>query len=299
MRLKRWTIGFIAFFAALLIGFVVANTWNKPGPTLAEPDINDSPKIVVNDPTFEEPKAPADDFIAEFRDLPNFEDIKYIKPPGKLIELLDDGIYRRSEVVAKNGESWMVLIDNGGELSVYPRKAKVKKLSSVSWPGEERDAKLSFDHSGKPFFAIKNLNTVKKGPVTTLFHLKRWAENEDGSPDFVEISDGFRREFTIGARTYILRTSRGITMDHTKVAVLLLESEGTTQILKQIRHFGGDRDIFGSLLWVGDMDGDGKLDLYFDEFNEKGYTATELHLSTQAEPGKLVGLAADFGMAGC
>jgi len=305
--MNRWAIGSIAFFAALLIGFVVVDLWNQPGPTFGEPDINGIPAIVVKDQTSEKSIAPADNFIAEFRDLSNFEDIKYIKPPGKLIEFLDDGIYRRSEVVAKNGENWMVLIDNGGELSFYPRKAKVKKLSSVSWPGEERDAKLSFDHWGKPFFAIKNLNAVKKGPVTTLFHLKRSAENEDGSPDFVEISDGFRREYTLGNETYILRTSYGLTSDGTKTAVLLLESGGKIQLLKQIRYvtpdrerpFEGERNIIGNLLWVGDMDGDGKLDLYLDEFNEKGFTYTELHISSQAADGNLVGFAADFGMAGC
>lgn len=305
--MKRWAIGSIAFFAALLIGFLIADIWNQPGPALGAPDSNGIPAIVVKDQTFEKPNASADDFIAEFRDLPNFEDIKYIKPPGKLIELLDDGIYRRSEVVAKNGESWMVLLDNGGELSFYQRKANVRKLNSVSWPGEERDARLFFDHSGKPIIALKNIKAIEKGPVTTVFHLKRWAEYEDGSPDFVEISDGFRREYTLGNETYILRTSYGLTNDGTKAAVLLLESGDKIQILKQIyyvrpdreRPLTGERNIFGSLLWVGDMDSDGKLDLYFDEFNEKGFTYTELHLSSQATEGRLVGIAADFGMAGC
>lgn len=305
--MKRWAIGSIAFFAALLVGFVVADSWNQPGPTLGEPDLNGVPVVVVSGHSPETPAAPVDEFVPEFLDLPNFEDIKYKEPTGRMIDILDDGIFRRSEIVAKDGERWMVLTENGGELSFISRTAKVRQLRSVSWPGEERDAKLSFDHSGKPFFAIKNLNAVKKGPVTTLFHLKRWAEKEGGSSDFVEISDGFRREYTLGNETYILRTSYGLTSDGTKAAVLVLESGGKIQILKQIQYvtpdrkrpYEGERNIIGSLLWVGDMDGDGELDLYFDEFNEKGFTYTELHISSQAADGKLVGFAADFGMAGC
>ena len=73
-----------------------------------------------------------------------------------------------------------------------------------------------------------------------------------------------------------------------------------SQVIKQTYHVPSDeRDIVGSLLWAGDLDGDGKLDLYFDEFNEKGFTATELHLSSLAKSGELVKLAASFGMAGC
>lgn len=291
--MKRWAIGSIAFFVTFAVGVLLG--W--PFVTERSPQHSEKLRSI---PTQTVVSAPfTDDFIPEFTNLPNFEDLKYTKPTGKLIELLDDGIYRRSEVGAKNGESWMVLIENKGELTFYPRKAKVRQLKTVSWPGEERDARLSFNVFGTKIIALKDIKAVKPGPVTTLFHLKRWAESEDGSPDSVEISDGFRREYTLGSNDFVLRTSRGLTSDDTKVAVLILESNGTIQIIKQIRHFGGDRDIFGDLLWVGDMDGDGKLDLYFDEFNEKGFSYTELHLSSQADQGKLVGLAADFGMAGC
>jgi hypothetical protein len=291
--MKRRVIGSIAFFATFAVGVLLG--WplvTERSPQHSE-ELHQIPTQTVVSAPF------TDDFIPEFTNLPNFEDLKYTKPTGKLIELLDDGIYRRSEIRAKNGESWMVLTENGGELSFYPRKAKVRQLKTVTWPGDERDAKLSFNVLGTPIIAVGNIEAIKPGPVTTLFHQKRWAENEDGSPDSVEISDGFRREYTLGSNDFVLRTSRGLTSDGTKVAVLILESNGTIQIIKQIRHFGGDRDIFGDLLWVGDMDGDGKLDLYFDEFNEKGFSYTELHLSSQATQGKLVGFAADFGMAGC
>lgn len=291
--MKRWAIGSITFFAAFLIGVLVVwplmkgETPNRDDlvtPNSTEPDLTRTEK---------------NEFVPEFTGLPNFQDIEYKKPPGRLIEILDDGIYRRSDVVAKNGELWTVLSENKDSFSLFSVRAKVKRLNSISWPGDERDAKLSFDIPGRQIFAVSGLSTIGQGPVLTLHNRKRWAEKENGEPDFVEISDGFRREFSIGDQTYILRTSRGTTKDHTKVAVLVLELNGTTQILKQIHHFGGDRDIFGSLLWVGDIDNDSKLDLYFDEFNEKGFTATELRLSTLAEPGKLVGFAADFGMAGC
>lgn len=59
--MKRWAIGSIAFFSALLIGFVVADMWNQPGPTFGEPDSNGVPAIVVNNPL----EVPVPDIPAE------------------------------------------------------------------------------------------------------------------------------------------------------------------------------------------------------------------------------------------
>ena len=85
------------------------------------------------------------------------------------------------------------------------------------------------------------------------------------------------------------------------MALLVLDSEGKSQIIKRIPHVPShDRDIIGSLRWAGDLDDDGILDFYISEFNEKGYTLTELFLSTHArEDGALVGLAGSFAAAGC
>ncbi len=298
--MKRWIFWSIA--SVLTFGFGCAIVFAIS--FLSTPITQERPLPLVEK---ESTVTKVDDFVPEFPDLPNFDDIEYKKPPGKLIEILQDGIYRRSDVVARNGEEWLVLSGQGDKLSFASRRAQVRNLSTNSWPGDELDAKLSFNVRGKPIIAVRDLAGLKPGKIETLFHKKLHAEYSNGYPDYEEISDGFRREFVLGQRRYVLRTSDGLTKNGTKIAVLILETNDKVQVLKQIYqadptheiYGSGDRNIFGSLLWVGDMDGDGHLDLYFDEFNEKGFTYTELHLSTLSKSGKLVGLAADFGMAGC
>jgi len=168
-------------------------------------------------------------------------------------------------------------------------------LKTNSWPGDELDAKLSFNVTGEPQLAFRNISGLKPGKMVTLFR------SHGDSNDFsLQMADTFNVNFTLGNEYYTLRTSKGLTKDGTKVAVLVLESNDITQVIKQIYHSDrDDKDIIGNLLWAGDMDGDGKLDLYFDEFNEKGGTLTELHLSSQAESDDLVKKVADFGLAGC
>lgn len=246
-----------------------------------------------------------DDFVPEFHGLPTFDELFPDEPvtkvpEEKLIEIFDDGVYRQDEVVAKNGESWLVLVKKASTFSLQRSTALVKKRKTVSWPGDEPDAKLSFNVSGKPIFALKNIRGLQPGSVTTLFQRGVWEDSERSESANEELSDGYRREFFLHDNRYILRTSLGITKDGTKVAVLVLELNGVSQVIVQKYHEqSDDRDIIGSLLWAGDLDIDGKLDLYFDDFNEKGAVGTELHLSTYATPSTLVGLAASFGTAGC
>ncbi len=304
--MKRGLWGFpiflVAFFAGYLLvpEFKTMLTDQQPPNTLErvdQPNANAAPIVATSK---------VKDFVPEFRGLPNFEDAydgHYLDAGEELIQILDDGIYRRSEVVAKSGEKWLVFFDQNGKHSLSESTASVKKLNSVSWPGDEKDARLAFKGIkgiGKPVFALKNVRGLRPGRVNTLFHRPLWKDISESDFQEQELDDGFRREFRLNETSYVLRVSKGLTRDGTEVAVLVLESNGVSQVIKQTYHVPSDeRDIVGSLLWAGDIDRDGKLDLYFDEFNEKGFTSIELHLSSYAASGELVGFVASFGMAGC
>ncbi len=230
----------------------------------------------------------------EFRRLPSFDDYYVVrKPHGRLLHPFEGGVYRQSEVVAKDGETWLVLKKDKDQYALVQSRASVKHLRSISWPGEEGDARLSFVGVGDFLFALNHFNGIKTGRVETVFSM-----NEESSES--EISTNFDREFDLRGTKYRLRVSDGVTRDGEEAAVLVLESRGKVQVIKQIpKLFPPDRDIFGNLIWAGDVDADGNLDLYLDEFNEKGYTGTELYLSTFANDNTLVNFAASFGAAGC
>lgn len=269
----------------------------------------DEPKAI--DQALIDPERPADsgipkrpdrnlsDFNPEFIDLPNFEDFYSDEesplPIGELTGVFADGVYRNDEVVAKTSQEWLVLTKSGNKYDLKKAKANVKQLKTTSWPGDVPDAKLTFNLKDRTLFAIRNIKHVKPGQVTTLY-----ADSfalEDSSR--LAISDRFEREYTLKNKKVVLRVAYGITKDQTKAAVLLLESAGKKQILKQIYFTPESENIFGDLYWVGDLDNDGKLDLYFDQFNEKGFTGFDLYLSSEAKEDNLVGLAAFFGAAGC
>jgi hypothetical protein len=290
--MKRLLLGFTLFLIAFVTGYVFV-------PQFQTTPVREETRIKLVQPQTVAPSGTTTDqnfiFVPEFRDLPNYDEIVFTESTNSLIDVFEtDGIYRESEVIAKSGETWLTLFEQKGKYSLILAKAKVQKKRTVSYPGDEYDVHLSFDKPGVPIIAVKNLRYLKPGPVTTLYHRPSSEEIKRRNLPIDSMKLGFRREFNLNEGWYTLRVSRGLTKGGMEIGILVLEHNGVAQIIAQ----NYDENI-GNLFWVGDLDNDGKLDLYFDEFNEKGYFGVSLYLSSEAEKGKLLKAVATFGTAGC
>lgn len=300
MELKRIFIGIAVLAITFLSGYFIADRMARQPASLWTPTVADETersaptRPPLNSGKFETESLP------EFTDLPNYEDIEFPAPEKKLIDVLETGaVYRQSEVIARTGETWLTLFENGRKYSLRNSRATVQRLRSTSYPGDEHDVRLKLDQPGTPIFAVKNLKTLKPGPVVTLYHRPSPKEIESRNLPIGAIESGFEQVFDLGKRTYTLRTGTGSMKDGRTVIVLVLEFENQSQAVAYNVHSPNDKGVIGNLMWVGDLDNDGKLDLYFDEYNEKGAFGVGLYLSSEADEGKLVKLAATFGMAGC
>lgn len=298
--MKRILTGILLSIATFLAGYLIVPQQNEQ-PTTIHQDRQNNNEVPSITGKVQEVIGESGEFSPEFRDLPNFQEIDRFAPESRLIDILErDGLYRESEVIAKSGERWLGLVQRGNKYSLVSTTAKVKRMRTISYPGDEYDVRLTFDKSGIPVFAVRNIPGLKAGPVTTVYHRPSWKEIDQRNLEIRPMETGPGRAFDLGDSRYILRVSTGLTKDGTKAAVLVLEYGNQLQIVRQTYHDSTmEKDIIGNLLWAGDLDGDGRLDLYFDEFNEKGYFAVELHLSSQAGPGEMVSLSATFVTAGC
>lgn len=294
--MKRVLIGFPLFLIAFVTGYVLVPQFRttlipeEPKKKLVEQTVQ--PSEIASSSTTTDQNV---NFVPEFRDLPNYDEIAFPDSTNSLIDVFEtDGIYRESEVIAKSGETWLTLFEHKRKYSLILSKAKVQKKRTISYPGDEYDVHLSFDKPGVPIMAVKNLRHLKPGPVTTLYHRPSLEEIERRNLPIDSMKLGFQREFNLNESWYTLRVSRGLSKGGMEMGILVLEHNGVAQVIAQ-----NYDEIIGGLLWVGDLDNDGKLDLYFDEFNEKGYFGVSLYLSSEAEKGKLVKVVASFGTAGC
>jgi hypothetical protein len=82
-----------------------------------------------------------------------------------------------------------------------------------------------------------------------------------------------------------------------KGAKLILSKGEQVQVLGDLET-GGD-DAVWKVLWVGDLDGDRKLDLYVDLSTHYNVSDRTLFLSSFAKADNLVAKAARFRTVGC
>ncbi|MFN0280210.1 MAG: hypothetical protein ACKVRN_16655 [Pyrinomonadaceae bacterium] len=298
--MKRCFVGIVVFLLAFAVGRLVVEL-NYLGLCDTQPETNDT--LQTTEPILTTPQE--DDFPSLVRDLPNFGEFESDEHTTKLVDLREysENEYRESEIIAKNGEKWLGLFA-GKDGSLFKEVTVGVHLHHRSTDADYED--WYFFKSGwkkPPIFIVKDLTALRPRSVATLFH-KNYAESVDGTeanPNGLRI--GFNREFSLFDKEYVLRVVPGKTLDGTAVNVLVLESSGLSQVITYNLYYHDSTTLYdsvGELLFVGDLDGDLKLDFYLRDFDyEKGGFSSQLFLSSEAEPGKLVKLIAAFGTSGC
>ena len=211
--------------------------------------------------------------------------------------------YFRSEAIAKTGETWLGLFEKNGEYELRNTKVKLQLAFKAKDPDYEDSVRLNFEISNQPLFITRGSKSLTPSQVYTIYHRPSPEEVASRNLPLKQLSQGYIEQFGQLGKGYTLRVARGTITDGTKVNVLALETKDTQQILTYNLYRKDHNTLYnslGDLLWVGDLDGDHKLDLYLSDFGfEKGGFGSKLFLSSEAEPGKVVKLAANFATSGC
>lgn len=303
--MKRHLIGIFLFTAIVAASTALLSIGTSKNPQKTK-HFTHLETVVSLDESKEKP--PKDDFIPEFFDLPNFDEIdnyqerqnykiKLISVKEFFLSKYSAPIFNKSELIIKGTENWLAYIENDGKTFLKTTKIKTKHEPEIERIIDEPQYRLIHDQPQTPVFLIKGSKHIKQGKVTSLFN------SYSSDVEHENLSLGYKRVFNLNGNEYVLRVASGLRKDGTKVNVLILENNGTQQIVT-FNDYYNDRnalyDTIGDLLWVGDLDNDNKLDLYISDFKfEKGGFGGSLYLSTEADSGKLVKEAAYFEGGGC
>ncbi len=213
------------------------------------------------------------------------------------IKLLETGEFHGDDVKAKSGEIWLGLFKQGDDYFLSSTKIKVKIVFDAIVDDEEKGKKtgkgITVNGKNKPIFLLRNANFLKQEKVKTVFY-------KDGEDSFEEtnINNETNKTFKLNDTTYNLF----VTTDKVKegwideTSKLILTDGKTEQIIYTQRRCD---DCGLAVYWAGDLDADGKLDLYFDLTDHYNVSQKRLFLSSQAEKGKLVKEVANFTTVGC
>jgi hypothetical protein len=169
---------------------------------------------------------------------------------------------------------------------------------------------VSVERHEQPVFLVRNAGMLKPGTVKTAYH--------GGYANKHELKYGTQISLKLNEENYLLKVASNrepsrdcpdCLQSDTRLILTMARSSQTIYDLGKIlrAEFGDGPEIIKviaetpgwHLLWAGDADRDGKLDLYFNLSSHFNTTERRLFLSSQANPGELVKEVAKFVTQGC
>ena len=205
-------------------------------------------------------------------------------PPAEQRRLIEAGTFHAGEVSDADAGTWLGLFPEGKGYAWRDATVDVETVRDepVDGPDQRTGREISVRGGGHPVFLVRGGEDLRVSSV-------------DGFRDLEQRSlrNGEQIKLNIGSQQFVLRVAnpRRRGDDNMAGSSIELVSNGVTQTLYSAPE-DADEPVW-EILWAGDLDGDGKLDLYVQLGDER-----ILFVSTQAASGQLVGKFAVFRAAG-
>ncbi|MFN2454940.1 MAG: hypothetical protein ABR577_12035 [Pyrinomonadaceae bacterium] len=274
--MQRFTIRFIAASLTFMIGAMMVSVWmlHRRSATTNSPGVQSTPSCS---------SSPAPKSTAATR-----------KPDHRL-RLLTTGEFHGDDVKAKTGEQWLGLYPGGNSFALLASRLKINFVHDDlvdEKPKAKTGKRVGVDRRPDPIFLIKGANLPHSGTVVTVYK----EEKSLGNGAAVDLKlNGTNYRLTVVSNNE-QPTDYGVGAD----SKLMLTDGTTTQVLFVPSDSEMDADEpFIFLNWAGDLDGDGKLDLYMTLSPHYNVRRQVLLLSSQADEGQLVEEVAEFIATGC
>jgi hypothetical protein len=207
------------------------------------------------------------------------------------VRLLMVGTFHGDEVTARSGEVWLGLFPtaNGYALRATTLKVKAVRDELLDEENERTGKEVTVGDAREPLFLVKATPRLRaRAAVPTVFAGESFLEKDS----HVRLAGPDGGEYLLTVDSVQMASVEA--PDPVPYSVLTLALGGITQRLSTTPDHVGLR-----LLWAGDVDGDGKLDLLLDLPSSENASEHRLFLSTAAGKGELVRQVAVFETVGC
>jgi hypothetical protein len=203
------------------------------------------------------------------------------------VYLLKTGQFFKEHVLHESGEVWFGLFRSEKGDALLETKITVEKIATPFDEGEEPGGvAVTVDRAGDPIFLVKGSSRFRSGPVKTLLH------------DNLFLYPAQDLSLRLEKRHYNLMAF-GSTNDEGLILSYGLRLWDSTlrayQTIAQISSPGWEttQNSF-NILWAGDLDNDGRLDLFLNLSEHYAEHVYALFLSSFADVGSLIKKVATF-----
>lgn len=210
-------------------------------------------------------------------------------------QILVPGEHHGSDVSFPDVDGWYGLFetDSGHVLEPVEILTKACHDPAVDGLGDTTGISITVDDPRSMIFLVRSPRSLKTGLVRTHFVGDKWI---------------YLGELTVLGE-YALTALGLLTDEGGRSPREPLVIDYQLKLFKNPDHYGPRQVLVvhdrtcaedtPSLLWAGDLDRDGKLDLFMDILNHYAGRHYALYLSSEAEDGELVKLVADLFIHGC
>lgn len=224
---------------------------------------------------------------------------------GTAFALQQPGTFHGEETVARDGERWLGLRVVGTDAALVETTVLVKAVADEmagDAPGQFTGRQVS-SMDGDSIVVFLRGSGLRAGPVDRAM-VEPWKDELPPSQPFLMT---FRGEaFRIQNECASHPRDRKAEQWQYDCAVMLRAASGSQVLAQQTGYYESGSNVMTvgdasrqQLLFAGDLDGDGRLDLIYDTSDHYNVSSPTLFLSTEATPGALLGEVAHQVATGC
>ena len=199
-------------------------------------------------------------------------------------ELAMTGRFYAESVSAKSGEVWLGLYQVGADYELRNSTLAVNESRNELMETDFKEVQTN--QPSEPLFLVRGLEELQPGKVGAIIH-----DGEFIYPGHMKLFRYLRDYYTLAAAGEAIER-RPFEVGLSKYKLMLWAS-GRSQTL--VESAVGFDDALPRVIWAGDLDRDGKIDLFMDTARHYQITEYALFLSSAANDGEIVGQVATWG----
>ena len=217
--------------------------------------------------------------------------LSYSISPAQDIQLLMAGHFHGKVVSAQSGEIWYGLYNEGETYRLVRTTIKVEAVHDAEideQEGEKTGKRVSAEHEGRAIFMVRGIDGIEEREVRTLFNGKKFF-----FPGEIKyFGQGWNRIYVI-AFGDVQKPEPPYAPGFHNYSIQLLDGARDYYPIYQYSVLPTEEEI-PNLIWAGDIDNDGKIDMFWNMATHYLVFKYTLYLSSLALKGELLHKSAEF-----